>query len=258
MNRHLRKATLVTAAITAGLLMTACQNGSTNTGTSSSHHTSTTKTTSPAKTSGSSKTASKTSKSSGRSTSAGASAQHAGTSEQGVNASVSGGTVIYLAPGKYIAHVPGKTDQAFYVADDTAVYGAGRICGSPRSEARPRCTLDQLETATKKAAVTADVTIRNGVATVVRERHDAGATYDGTVSYLAPGKYTVTPKGGTAHAFYVADDTAVRGAGTICGSPMSESTYTCTLDQLEAAAKKGVAAQVVVVNGVATSVTEDR
>jgi hypothetical protein len=62
---------------------------------------------------------------------------------------------------------------------------------------------------------------------------------------------------GVEQAFYVSDDTAVRGAGTICGSPMSESMYTCTLDQLEAAAKKGVSAKVVIADGVATSVTED-
>jgi hypothetical protein len=39
---------------------------------------------------------------------------------------------------------------------------------------------------------------------------------------------------------------------------MSQSMYTCTLDQLEAAAKKGVSAKVVIADGVATSVTEDR
>ncbi|MEU3337124.1 hypothetical protein ACWCQ1_07965 [Streptomyces sp. NPDC002144] len=266
MNRHLHKAALVTAAITAGLLMTACQNGSSHsggtTGGANSQHTSTSKT--------SSKGTSKVSKTSKRSHASGTSARTttSGTA-RGAGTTVTGGTVGYLAPGKYTVHVPGRTDQAFFTATDTEVYGAGKICGSPRSEARPRCTLDQLETATRKAPVTADVTIRNGVATVVRERHDVdsggtggsgvNATYDGTVSYLAPGKYTVAPKqGGTPQAFYVANDTVVHGAGGICGSPMSQAMSTCTLDQLETAAKKGVAAKVVIADGVATSVTEDR
>ncbi|MFI6657057.1 hypothetical protein ACIBL8_16265 [Streptomyces sp. NPDC050523] len=266
MNRHVRKAALVTAAITAGLLMTACQNGSASSGSSGDG----------AK-NGSGSQHRSASKTSGHGTSAGSSAKrgsaaaarNASSTGHGVTGAFTGGTVSYLAPGKYLVHAPGKTDQEFYVADDTAVYGAGKVCGSPRSEARPRCTLDQLETATEKAAVTADVTLKNGIATVVRERHDVengsgtgatgvNGTWLGNVSYLAPGKYTVSDMKGVEQAFYVAEDTAVRGAGTICGSPMSQSMYTCTLDQLEAAAKKGVSAKVVIADGVATSVTEDR
>ncbi|MEV0207998.1 hypothetical protein AB0H97_22725 [Streptomyces sp. NPDC050788] len=265
MNRHVRKATLVTAAITAGLLMTACQNGSSN---NSSHGSSSND---GSKGAGSSRheSASKTSGTSGNTGSKGTSAQNASSTKKGVDGTFTGGTVSYLAPGKYVVHTSRTGDQAFFVADDTEVYGAGKVCGSPRSEARPRCTLDQLETALKKAAVTADVTLKDGVATVVRERHDVdggtgsgtqgvNGTWLGNVSYLAPGKYTVSDMKGVEQAFYVSDDTAVRGAGTICGSPMSESMYTCTLDQLEAAAKKGVSAKVVIADGVATSVTEDR
>ncbi|MFG2788935.1 hypothetical protein [Streptomyces sp. NPDC048419] len=268
MNRQVRKAALVTAAITAGLLMTACQSGSAHSGSSSdgarngsgSQHRSVSKT---------SRHGTSSSGSSAKHGSSGAAARNASSTRHGVTGAFTGGTVSYLAPGKYIVHAPGKTDQEFFVADDTAVYGAGKVCGSPRSEARPRCTLDQLETATEKAAVTADVTLKNGIATVVRERHDVengsgtgakgvSGTWLGNVSYLAPGKYTVSDMKGVEQAFYVADDTAVRGAGTICGSPMSQSMYTCTLDQLEAAAKKGVSAKVVIAGGVATSVTEDR
>ncbi|MDO0934708.1 hypothetical protein QQY66_24615 [Streptomyces sp. DG2A-72] len=257
MNRHLRRVVVVTAALTAGLAMTACQNGSANNGsanTGSSQHKSS------SKKSGTSKT-SKHSNSS-------ASAQNAaGSSQRGVSGTVTGGTVSYLAPGKYTVHMAGKTDQAFFVADDTAVYGAGAICGSPRSEARPSCTLDQLETATKKAAVTADVTLKNGVATVVRERHDVengtgttgvNGTWFGNVGYLAPGKFTVSDMKGVEQAFFVSDSTRVYGAGTICGTPRSEETPQCTLTQLESAAKKGVSAKVEIRNGVATTVTEDR
>ncbi|MFF4505528.1 hypothetical protein [Streptomyces sp. NPDC001401] len=177
-----------------------------------------------------------------------------------MSTTITGGTVGYLAPGKYIVSVPGKTDQAFFVADDTQVYGAGKICGGSR------CTLDQLETATKKAAVTADVTIKKGVATVVRERRSAGSgtgakgvngTWLGNVGYLAPGKFTVSDMKGVEQAFYVADDTKVYGAGTICGTAGSSGTTRCTLDQLESAAKKGVSAKVVISGGVATTITED-
>ncbi|MEV6942432.1 hypothetical protein AB0N07_10580 [Streptomyces sp. NPDC051172] len=251
MNRRLRKTALVTAAITAGLLMTACQNGSTGKGSSADTSASTTATP---------QGSSKTSGTSGPSGSSGT-AGNASKSQQGVNATITGGTVSYLAPGKYLVAVPGKTDRAFFVATDTQVHGAGTICGGSH------CTLDQLETATRKAAVPADVTIRKGVATVVRERHGAGSgtgtkgvsgTWLGNVGYLAPGKFTVSDMKGVEQAFFVADSTKVYGAGTICGAPGSSGSSRCTLDQLEAAAKKGVSAKVVISGGVATTVTEDR
>jgi len=165
MNRHVRKAALVTAAITAGLLMTACQNGSASSGSSGDG----------AK-NGSGSQHRSASKTSGHGTSAGSSAKrgsaaaarNASSTGHGVTGAFAGGTVSYLAPGKYLVHAPGKTDQEFYVADDTAVYGAGKVCGSPRSEARPRCTLDQLEAAAKKG-VSAKVVIADGVATSVTE-----------------------------------------------------------------------------------------
>ncbi|WP_210573282.1 hypothetical protein [Streptomyces sp. GESEQ-4] len=252
MNRHLRHAVVVTAALAAGLAMTACQNGSDSNGSSStgsSQHKSSAK-------------KSDTSDISKDSTPAGASAQNAaGSSQQGVSGTFNGGTVSYLAPGKYTVSVAGKTDQAFFVADNTAVYGAGAICGSAS------CTLDQLETATKKAAVTADVTLKDGIATAVRERpgveNGTGAsgvngTWFGNVSYLAPGKFTVSDMKGVEQAFFVSDNTRVYGAGTICGDPQSEETPQCTLTQLESAAKNGVSAKVEIKDGVATTVTEDR
>ncbi|MFF4356675.1 hypothetical protein [Streptomyces sp. NPDC001604] len=253
MNRRLRKTALVTAAISAGLLMTACQNGSADKGSAPDSSASTTAT---------SQGSSRTSGTSNASGSSGTAAGNASKSQQGADATITGGTVSYLAPGKYIVSVPGKTDRAFFVAGDTQVHGAGTICGGSH------CTLDQLETATRKAAVPADVTIKKGVATVVRERHSAGSgsgtgtkgvsgTWLGNVSYLAPGKFTVSDMKGVEQAFFVADSTKVYGAGTICGTAGSSETSRCTLDQLEAAAKKGVSAKVVISGGVATTVTED-
>ncbi|MGI5196468.1 hypothetical protein ACQEVY_22935 [Streptomyces sp. CA-288835] len=257
MNRHLRKAFVVTAAITtAGLMMTACQNDSSS-GTSKSSGSSSSKS---SKDSG-------TSKSSTEQDSLDSSpvANNGSGSKSGVSGTFKNGTVSYLAPGKFTVTVPGKTEQAFFVAEDTLVYGAGQVCGSPGSEERPQCTLDELESATKKKAVAADVTMKDGVATVVRERHDAqngtpggvNGTWFGNVSYLAPGKFTVSDMKGVEQAFFIADDTLIYGAGTICGTPNSAEMTQCTPDELEAAAKNGVSAEVKLTDGIATTITED-
>ena len=39
----------------------------------------------------------------------------------------------------------------------------------------------------------------------------------GTVSYLAPGKYTVTDANDAEQAFFTSEDTDIEGAGKICG-----------------------------------------
>jgi hypothetical protein len=102
MNRHLRRAVVATAAITAGLLMTACQNG---TGDSSS----------------------------GKSGTGAAAVAEKASDSKGVSGSLRNGKVTYLAPGKYIVSAPGKEDQQFLVADDTQVYGVGTTASPPRS-----------------------------------------------------------------------------------------------------------------------------
>jgi hypothetical protein len=256
MNRHLRKAVVVTAAITAGLLMTACQNDPAATDGSSSKSGSQ----SQSQSSGSSSDSS-----AGKKGSAPV-ANNASASKSGVSGTFENGTVSYLAPGKYIVTVPGRTAQQFWVADDTVVHGAGTICGGAVSESGPTCTLDQLETATKKGAVPADVTLRNGIATVITERPAAeegtgtgkgvSGTWLGKVTYLAPGKYLVSGPKDAQQAFFVAEDTVVHGAGTICGTEGSALTR-CTLDELEAAAKKGLTAKVELTDGIATTITED-
>ncbi|MGW1722435.1 hypothetical protein ACWCQK_05780 [Streptomyces sp. NPDC002306] len=275
MNRHLRKAVLATAAITAGLLMTACQNG--------------------------------TDDSSSGSGGAGAAAVAEKASDarnaKGVSGSFKNGEVTYLAPGKYIVSVPGGDDQQFLVADDTEVYGVGTICGAAGSKVDAPCTLDQLEAAAKKAAVGADVEMKNGVATLVTERRaaredtgsgsdagsdsgsgsDAGSdsgsgspdsvidginkgkgvngTWFGNVSYLAPGKYTVSDMKGVEQQFLVAEDTEIRGYDDICGDTDTgeggQDGTECTEAELESAAKKGFSAEVVISNGIATSIRDD-
>jgi hypothetical protein len=272
MNRHLRKAVVATAAITAGLLMTACQND----------------------------TADSSSGSSGTSgTGAAAVADKASDSEnsEGVSGSFENGEVTYLAPGKYIVSVPGKDDQQFLVADDTEVYGVGTICGEAGSKVDAPCTVDQLEAAAKKDAVSADVEMKNGIATLVTERRaaqqdtgaDAGSTPDaaadsgsdsretvieginegkgvngtwfGNVSYLAPGKYTVSDMKGTEQQFLVAEDTEIWGYGDVCGDTNTgeggQGGIECTEAELETAAKKGFSAEVEISNATAITITDD-
>ncbi|MEV0556078.1 hypothetical protein AB0I27_21830 [Streptomyces sp. NPDC050597] len=274
MNRRLRQAIVATAALTAGLLMTACQNG-TDDGSSGK---------------GAADTASPV-----------AAAEKASDSKssKGVSGSFKNGKVTYLAPGKYIVSVAGKEDQQFWVADDTEVYGVGTICGEAGAKVDAPCTLDQLEAALKKGAVNADVEMKNGAATLVTERRaaqqDTGSgsdssgssgsdsdsssgrdesvvegvnkgkgvngTWFGNVSYLAPGRYTVSDMKGTEQQFLVADDTKIMGYDDICDAvntgPGGEGGVECTEAQLEAAAKKGFSAEVEISNGIATTITDD-
>ncbi|KOT85377.1 hypothetical protein ADK70_21415 [Streptomyces rimosus subsp. pseudoverticillatus] len=96
-------------------------------------------------------------------------------------------------------------------------------------------------------------------------RKGANVTLNGTLKYLAPGKYTVAPESGMEQAFFVATDTRILGATTICGGPdgrvtidkSSYGTTTCTTDDLEKAAKMNtVKVRVTVKKGIATQVVE--
>ncbi|MGF0174580.1 hypothetical protein ACQF36_30005 [Streptomyces sp. Marseille-Q5077] len=259
MNRHLRNAVVAAAAITAGLLMTACQNGSDGNAAGKSG-------------AGATSVAEKASDSKASKGSEDSQGSQGSTNSKGVSGSFTDGKVTYLAPGKYIVSVPGKEDQQFLVADDTEVYGAGTICGEAGAKVDAPCTLDQLEAATKKAAVSADVKMKNGIATLVTERRaaqqDTGSgsegvngTWFGNVSYLAPGKYTVSDLKGVEQQFFVAEDTEILGYDDICDAVNTgaggEGGTECTEAELEAAAKKGFSAEVVISNGIATSIRDD-
>ncbi|WP_203725030.1 hypothetical protein [Streptomyces sp. SID13588] len=82
-------------------------------------------------------------------------------------------------------------------------------------------------------------------------------TWFGNVSYLAPGKYTVSGPKGEEQAFFTADNTEIWGAGDICGDANGQSAVKCTEQELQAAARKGVSAEVKISNGIATRITED-
>ncbi|MGP3952540.1 hypothetical protein [Streptomyces sp. 7N604] len=80
----------------------------------------------------------------------------------------------------------------------------------------------------------------------------ADGTVTGTLTYMAPGKLEVDGR-----PFYVAEDTEVWGAGDICGDGEGHVADECTVEELEAAAKKGgVTVAVDIKKGVANVVRE--
>jgi len=86
-------------------------------------------------------------------------------------------------------------------------------------------------------------------------------TWYGIVRYVAPGKYLVDGpaakgSGGEQQAFFLAEDTVILGGGQICGTAGSKVDAPCEEADLEKAAKKGVEAEVVVKNGIATQITD--
>ncbi|MEU9093197.1 hypothetical protein [Streptomyces sp. NPDC048428] len=85
----------------------------------------------------------------------------------------------------------------------------------------------------------------------------ASGTWFGNVSYLAPGKYTVSGPKGEEQAFFTSDGTEIWGAGDICGDENDQSATKCTEQELEAAAQKGVSAEVTISDGIATRITDD-
>ncbi|WP_180931737.1 hypothetical protein [Streptomyces sp. AJS327] len=86
----------------------------------------------------------------------------------------------------------------------------------------------------------------------------ATGTWFGKVSYMAPGKYTVSDQKGTKQAFFTSTSTNIQGSGDICGDENGQAATKCTEGQLEAAAKKGVSAKVEIRSGTALSVIDDR
>lgn len=90
-----------------------------------------------------------------------------------------------------------------------------------------------------------------------KEGKGVSGTWFGNVSYLAPGKYTVTGPKGEEQAFFTSDGTEIWGAGDICGDENDQSATKCTEQELEAAAQKGVSAEVKISNGIATRITDD-
>ncbi|NEC84850.1 hypothetical protein [Streptomyces sp. SID12501] len=184
-NRHLRKAILTSAAITVGLLMTACQNGTAD---------------------------SSSDKSSASPVATTDNASDSKDSSPGTDSSSSPGT----EPDSDSDSSPGTEDDSD--SRETVVEG-------------------------------------------INEGKGVNGTWFGTVSYVAPSKYSVSDSKGTEQQFFVAEDTKIIGYDDICDAvntgPGGEGGVECTEDQLEAAAKKGLSAQVEISNGIATTITDD-
>ncbi|KAF4408767.1 MULTISPECIES: hypothetical protein [Streptomyces] len=82
-------------------------------------------------------------------------------------------------------------------------------------------------------------------------------TWFGTVSYLAPGKYTVSDMKDREQAFFTSTSTDIQGTGDICGDAGGQAAQKCSEAELEAAAKKGVSAKVEIKDGTAVSIIDD-
>ncbi|MFC9848922.1 hypothetical protein ACFWFF_21450 [Streptomyces sp. NPDC060223] len=159
----------------------------------------------------------------------------------------------------------------------------GEICGDPETQAAETCTAEELDEAAKTGNVTAQVTIKKGIATEVvgtgegtdateapagqddtvqddtgqDDAEEASAdnrvdgTVTGTLTYFAPGKLEVDGR-----PFYVAEDTEIVG-GDICGDPETQAAETCTPEDLEGAAKGGnLTVEVTIAQGIASRVTQ--
>lgn len=81
------------------------------------------------------------------------------------------GNVAYLAPGKFTVSDMKGTEQQFFLAEDTDIWGYGDICGDDAGQAGTECTEEELEAATKGTGVSAEVIIVNGIATTIRDDH---------------------------------------------------------------------------------------
>ncbi|MEU9920543.1 hypothetical protein AB0H51_04330 [Streptomyces griseoluteus] len=190
MNRHLRKAIAASVAITAGLLMTACQSGS------------------------DSATAAGTSTTSA-----------AGTATESPGAQDAGGSERQAAqPGSGADSSTGSSTGT----------GSGRVSGSGTVSPSRDTAVEGID-----------------------KGKGVNGTWFGNVSYLAPGKYTVSDQKGTEQEFLLAEDTEITGYDDICGDPGVAGGTKCTEAQLETAAEKGVSAEVVIRNGIATSIRDD-
>lgn len=81
------------------------------------------------------------------------------------------GNVKYLAPGKYTVSDMKGVEQAFFLGEDTQIWGAGEICGDAEGQSATECTEAQLEATTKGTGISATVVIKDGIATTITEDH---------------------------------------------------------------------------------------
>ncbi|MGW1726715.1 hypothetical protein ACWCQK_27785 [Streptomyces sp. NPDC002306] len=95
----------------------------------------------------------------------------------------------------------------------------------------------------------------------INKGNGVNGTWFGNVSYLAPGTYTVSDMKGVEQQFLISEDTKIWGYGDICGDTNTEEGgqggTQCTEAELERAAQKGFTAEVVISNGIASTIRDD-
>jgi hypothetical protein len=194
------------------------------------------------------------------------------------------GEVAYLAPNEYIVD-----DQAFHVDETTRVLGGISVCPAEdgvdgTGYGTVACSYAELDAALQEGTVVlAEVAIADGFAETITEYQEDGhgdpdtpqspgngsadgdssaegvtTTLTGEVTYLAPYEYIVDDQ-----AFYADETTEHVGGIYVC--PAEEGLHedghgnlSCPFGELETALAEGtfVYAEVVIVNGVAETITE--
>ncbi|PWV51074.1 hypothetical protein [Nocardiopsis sp. L17-MgMaSL7] len=188
------------------------------------------------------------------------------------------GELEYLAPGKFIID-----GEAFFVTEETRYLGGHHVCPAENGLDENafgivECDLESFEAAAQgetRVFVQAMVD-ENGNAESITEydndsHHEPGepegpeapeesggftGTLAGGLDYVAPGEYVVEDT-----AFFVSEDTVIHAGIYACADGVQDpdtGLVTCDFDEFDAAVASGnpVLAEVEIVDGIATSITE--
>lgn len=147
-----------------------------------------------------------------------------------------------------------SSTEAAAEAEDSS--GAGSNADAPASSGTKAPAAESDSSGTGKAG-SGSTPESAGEAGQSKGGKGVSGTWFGNVSYLAPGKYTVTGPKGEEQAFFTSNDTEIWGAGDICGDENGQSATKCTEQELETAAQNGISAEVKISNGIATRITDD-
>ncbi|WP_327235475.1 hypothetical protein OG349_17385 [Streptomyces sp. NBC_01317] len=166
-------------------------------------------------------------------------------------------TLLTACDGDDLAAAPAASDKATAApAKETPAADKGTDEGDTGADKGT----DEGDTGADKGTDEGDTGADKGVDdedTGVSDGKGVSGTWFGNVTYIAPSKYAVGDMKGTEQMFWVAVDTDIQGAGDICGDENGQAATPCTEEELEAAAKKGVSAEVKIQDGVAVRIVED-